>query len=163
MLHALVSPHIFFCSINGPKFNIKVGTIQLLPQFLCLESENPYLLMKEFEEVCGSLQKNSETALLKLFPFSLKDKAKQWLNSLKAQSIPSWQVLQTEFFKKFFPVHRTNALRRQIMNFNVKEGETFYQCWKSFNDLLQACPHHHAFESWILVGFFYNALSSAIH
>ena len=89
----------------------------MLLQFYDLEFENPYLLVKEFEEVCGALQDNFEMAQLKLFPFSLKDKAKQWLNSLKAQSILRWQVLQTKFFKNFIPVYHTNALRHQIMNF----------------------------------------------
>ena len=47
------------------------------------------------------------------------------------------------------------------MNFSVTEGETFYQCWKRFKDLLQACPHH-AFKSWNLVGFFYDSLPCAL-
>ena len=43
------------------------------------------------------------------------------------------------------------------MNFSVKEGEFFNQCWERFKDLLQACPHY-AFKNWTLVGFFYDAL-----
>ena len=63
---------------------------------------------------------NEETIRLKLFPFSLKDKAKTWLDSLRPRSIGTWQEIQTEFLKKFFPIHRTNALKRQIMNFHQK-------------------------------------------
>jgi hypothetical protein len=61
-----------------------------------------------------------------LFSFPLKDKAKTWLNALKPRTIGTWQEMQTEFFKKFFPIHKTNALKRQIMNFVQKENETFY-------------------------------------
>ena len=63
---------------------------------------------------------------MKLFPFSLKDKEKSWLNSLRPRSIGTWQEMQTEFLKKFCPIHRTNALKRQIMNFSQKDIETFY-------------------------------------
>ena len=65
--------------------------------------------------------------MLKLFPFSLKDKVKTWLNSLRPRSIGTWQEMQTNFLKKFFPIHRTNALKGQIMNFSQKDNETFYQ------------------------------------
>ena len=56
---------------------------------------------------------------LKLFPFTLKDKAKIWLNSLRLRSICTWTDLQAEFLKKFFPTHRTNGLKKQISNFSV--------------------------------------------
>ena len=65
----------------------------------------------------------------------------------------------TSFSKSFFILHRTNAFKRQIINFFVKERETFYQCWERFKDLLQSYLHH-AFASWTLVGFFYDALPS---
>jgi hypothetical protein len=65
--------------------------------------------------------------------------------------------MQTEFFKKFFPIHKTNALKRQIMNFVQKENETFYQCWERFKDLLNSCPHH-GYEIWCTINFFYEGL-----
>jgi hypothetical protein len=61
--------------------------------------------------------------------------------------------MQTEFFKKLFPFHRTNALKRQIMNFVQKEKETFYQCWERFKDLLNPRPHH-GYEIWHTINFF---------
>ena len=65
---------------------------------------------------------------LKLFPFTLKDKGKVWLNSLRPRSIHSWPELQAEFLKKFFPTHRTSGLKRQISNFVAMENEKFYAC-----------------------------------
>ncbi|XP_058217027.1 uncharacterized protein LOC131327924 [Rhododendron vialii] len=44
-----------------------------------------------------------DQARLKLFPFTLKDKAKQWFNSLKAQSLRNWGEVQDAFTTKFFP------------------------------------------------------------
>jgi hypothetical protein len=39
-------------SHQGNNFNFKPGTIPLLPKFHGVEYENPYLYIKEFEEVC---------------------------------------------------------------------------------------------------------------
>ena len=90
--------------------------ISLLPKFHGLDSENPYQHLKEFEEVCSTFHDqlcNEETIRLKLFPFSLKDKGKTWLNSLRPRSIGTQQEMQTEFSKKFFPIHKTNAPKRK--------------------------------------------------
>ena len=64
---------------------------------------------------------------LKLFPFTLKDKAKIWLTSLRPRSILPWTDLQAEFLKKLFPTHKTNGLKRKISNFSAKENEKFYE------------------------------------
>ena len=139
--------------------------ISLLPKFHGLGSQNPYLHFKEFEEVCSTLHDqscNEETVRLKLFPFSLKDKAKTWLNYLRPRSIGTWQEAQTKFLKKFFPIHRTNALKRQIMIFPQKDNETFYQCWERFKDFLNTFPHH-GYETWHIISFFYESLTPKMH
>uniref|UniRef100_A0A2N9GKN7 Retrotransposon gag domain-containing protein n=1 Tax=Fagus sylvatica TaxID=28930 RepID=A0A2N9GKN7_FAGSY len=135
---------IVFPNVVG-NFEMKPGVIQLLPKFHGLDSENPYLHLKEFDEVCATLQYNNVTddvVRLKLFPFSLKEKAKSWLHSLRPNTIRTWQEMTREFLKKFFPTHKTNTLRKNIMHFSQKENETFFQCWERFKDLLLACPHH---------------------
>jgi len=66
--------------------------------------------------------------------------------------------MQQQFLKKFFPSHRTNSFKRQITTFNQKPGETFYQCWDRYKELLNTCPHH-GFETWRLVSHFYEGLT----
>uniref|UniRef100_A0A2N9GTM4 Retrotransposon gag domain-containing protein n=1 Tax=Fagus sylvatica TaxID=28930 RepID=A0A2N9GTM4_FAGSY len=80
----------------------------ILPDFRGLENENPYVHVRAFEEVIGSFyaQNVIETAKLRFFPFSLKDKAKGWLYTLKPRSIGSWGEMTQEFYKKFFPPHK---------------------------------------------------------
>nr|CAN66096.1 hypothetical protein VITISV_041484 [Vitis vinifera] len=90
-----------------------------------------------------------------------KDKAKVWLNSLRPRSIRSWTDLQAEFLKKFFPTHRTNGLKRQISNFSAKENEKFYECWERYMEAINACPHH-GFDTWLLVSYFYDGMSSSM-
>ena len=125
-------------------FNIKPGTLQSLPHFHGVEKENPYLHVKEFEEMVGTFYNQPaqlNVARLKLFPFSLKDKAKIWLNALRPQSIRTWAEMQEEFFKKFFPMHRTTTLKKDIQTFSEKDGEPFNVCWDRYRDCLNAVPH----------------------
>jgi len=70
-----------------------------------------------------------------LFPFSLKDNAKLWLNSLAAGSIHNWEELATKFLKKFVPAQRTRQLRREIQTFQQKDGDLFFEAWEHFNEL----------------------------
>ncbi|RVW19077.1 Transposon Ty3-G Gag-Pol polyprotein [Vitis vinifera] len=105
---------------------IRPHIVPLLSTFHGMESENPYAHIKEFEDVCNTFQDGGasiDLMRLKLFPFTLKDKAKIWLNSLRPRSIHTWTDLQAEFLKKFFPTLRTNGLKRQISNFSAKENE----------------------------------------
>ena len=63
---------------NNPCQDFKLGVTQLLPTFYGLENENPYIQLREFEEVVASFQgipKSLDTVSLKVFLFSLKDKA----------------------------------------------------------------------------------------
>ncbi|XVF72371.1 hypothetical protein PTKIN_Ptkin12aG0116600 [Pterospermum kingtungense] len=66
--------------------------------------------------------------------------------------------MQGEFLKKFFPNHKTNALKRQIQNFSQNPNEAYFQCWERFKDLLNSCPHH-GFEKWHTISFFYEGLT----
>ena len=72
-----------------------------LPTFHGMESKSPYLHVKEFEKMVGTVvdgPQREDLSNLKLFPFSLKDGAKIWLNSLRAYSITSWGTMQEDFF-----------------------------------------------------------------
>jgi hypothetical protein len=75
---------------NASHFKFKPGIIQLLPSFHGLDLENQYLHLREFEKVYNTyndLNCSMNTIRLKLFPFSLKDKAKTWLQNLRPGSI----------------------------------------------------------------------------
>ncbi|KAL6321511.1 hypothetical protein AAG906_019691 [Vitis piasezkii] len=131
-------------------------------QFSMEWSENPYAHIKE-EEVCNTFREGGasiDLMRLKLFPFTLKDKAKIWLNSLRPRSIRNWVDLQPNF-EEIFPTHRTNGLKRQISNFSAKENEKFHECWERYMEAINACPHH-GFDTWLLVSYFYDGMSSSM-
>ena len=67
--------------------------VPLLPTFHGMESENTYTHIREFEDVCNTFKEDITTLdlmRLKLFPLTLKDKAKIWLNSLRPKTIRKW-------------------------------------------------------------------------
>jgi hypothetical protein len=110
---------------DASHFNFKPGIIQLFPSFHGLDLENPYLYLREFEEVCNTyndLNCSMNTIRLKLFLFSLKDKAKTWLQISRPGFIRAWDEMQQQFLKKFFPSHKTNSFKRQITTFTQKPG-----------------------------------------
>ena len=54
--------------------------------------------------------------LLRLFPFSLVGRAKQWFYTNR-EDINTWAKCSKAFLEKFFPIDKTNALREKISNF----------------------------------------------
>jgi hypothetical protein len=90
---------------NQQNFDFKPGMIPLLPTFHGMDNENPYVHIREFEEVVATFHsqlRSIDIVKLKFFPFSLKDKAKSWLYSLRPRSIASWGEMTHVFFKKIF-------------------------------------------------------------
>jgi hypothetical protein len=97
--------------------------------------------------------------LLALFPFSLRDKAKVWFNSLQKGSIGTWPEISNLFLSKFYPVRRTARVRGQITTFKQDYDESFSDAWERFKQLLQSCPHHNLTD-WKLCDAFYDGLNS---
>ncbi|KAG7556993.1 Retrotransposon gag domain [Arabidopsis suecica] len=79
---------------------------------------------------------------LRLFPFSLGDKAHQWEKSLPQGSITSWNDCKKAFLAKFFSNSRTARLRNEISVFIQKNAETFCEAWERFKGYQTQCPHH---------------------
>ncbi|RVW77732.1 hypothetical protein CK203_050355 [Vitis vinifera] len=43
----------------------------------------------------------------------------------------------------------------------TKENEKFYECWERCMEAINACPHH-GFDTWLLVSYFYDGMSSSM-
>ena len=135
-----------------------------VPNLPCMENENPYTHIREFEGVCTIFKEGAidmDMLKMKAFPLTLKDKAKICPNSLWTRTIRNWAELQVEFLKKFFSAHKTNSLKRQIYTFAAHDNENFYQCWERYMETISACPHNR-FDTWMLVNHFYDGMSSSM-
>ena len=80
------------------------------------EDANAHL--QNFLELCDTVVIRGVAAdivKLRLFPFSLLGKVKQWF--YKEKDIDSWVKCSKAFLAKFFPLGKTNALHGRIPSF----------------------------------------------
>ncbi|GJS33849.1 zinc finger, CCHC-type containing protein [Tanacetum coccineum] len=76
---------------------------------------------------------NQHLKVLRLFQFSLRDQASNWLERLPVGSITTWEDLTTRFLSQFFPPRRTAKLRNDILMFQQHQGESLSEAWTHFN------------------------------
>ena len=139
---------ILLPAATGDHYELKPQYIGMLPKFSGLDTDDAYLFINEFEEVCAMfrIQQLTEDAVkLRFIPFALKDLAKKWMYGLPTNSITKWEEFVTVFLKKFFPRHKTAKFRSEINQFHQLPTEPFWKYLERFKDLLAKCPHH-AFE-----------------
>ncbi|GKB17085.1 zinc finger, CCHC-type containing protein [Tanacetum coccineum] len=119
---------------------------------------DPNQHLKGFLKLVDSLDldgDNRERTRLRLFQFSLRDQASNWLERLPAGSITTWEDLTTRFLAQFFPPGRTAKLRNDILMFHQHHGESLSEAWTRFKYLLQKFPHH-GIDLWVQVQIFYD-------
>ncbi|XP_038683033.1 uncharacterized protein LOC119983418 [Tripterygium wilfordii] len=105
-----------------------------------------------------STRVTEEHLRLKIFPYTMKDKARTWLNGLRPGSLATWTEVQNKFLENFFSTQKADALRDKIMQFEQQLDESFSEAWERFNNLLTQCPHH-ALPLLVLMRIFYKALT----
>nr|GEX50036.1 zinc finger, CCHC-type [Tanacetum cinerariifolium] len=114
---------------------------------------DPNQHLKDFLKLMDSLDldgENNERTRLRLFQFSLRDQASNWLECLPAGSITTWEDLTTHFLAQFFPSERIAKLRNDILMFQQHHGESLSEAWTRFKDLLQKVSHH-GIDLWLQV------------
>ncbi|KAL0372339.1 UNVERIFIED_CONTAM: hypothetical protein Scaly_0915500 [Sesamum calycinum] len=144
-------------------FELKSGLIHLLPTFRGLAGEDPHKHIKEFHVVCSGMRPQGvteEQVKLRAFPFSLGDKAKDWLYSLPSGTIVSWNELKKQFLENYFPASQTTNIRKDISGIRQFSGESFYEYWGRFKQLVESCPHHQI-PDHLLIQYFYEGLFEA--
>ncbi|XP_073121491.1 uncharacterized protein [Henckelia pumila] len=155
-------PSIIRPTVAANHFEIKPAILQMIQntlQFGGSVIDEPYVHITNFLEICDTfkIQGVSDDAIrLRLFPFSLRDKAKAWLTNLPAGSITSWDDLAKSLFTKYFPPSKSMKLRADITTFSQGEQETFYEAWERYKDLLRRFPHHQLPEGLVVQTFYYG-------
>jgi hypothetical protein len=108
-LEDLTAPLVDGCGscINPPRivansFEIKAALTQLVrgEKFGGKEEEDPNRHIYKFLQICGTIKINrvSDVAIrLRLFPFSWKDEALDWLQIQPTGSITTWEDLVSKF------------------------------------------------------------------
>ncbi|XP_073121648.1 uncharacterized protein [Henckelia pumila] len=155
-------PSIIRPTIAANQFEIKPAIIQMVQntvQFGGMTIDDPYAHLKIFLEIYDTFKMqgvSDDTIRLRLFSFSLRDKAKAWLTNLPAGSITTWDDLAKAFLTKYFPPSKSMKLRAHITIFSQGEQETLYEAWERYKDLLRRCPHHQLPDGLVVQTFYYG-------
>jgi hypothetical protein len=108
--------------------------------------------MQKYKDVDGDIIKP------KLFPFSLRGRAKDWLLSLPRNSIDSWVKCKDAFIVKYYPPTKIIALRSDIMKFRQFDNEHVAQAWERIKSMIKNCPTHGP-TTWMTIQSFYAGLN----
>ncbi|CAN6573211.1 unnamed protein product [Malus baccata var. baccata] len=142
------------------EFELKSSLLHHISKFHGLSMEDSNKHLKEFEVVCSSMTPvNVDGSILKMkaFPFSLMDKAKDWLYELAPGTVTSWESMKRAFLEKFFPTSRIILLRKKISGIQQEEGESLPTYYERFKSLVASCPQHQMKEE-LLLQYFYEGL-----
>jgi len=159
----------FLCTPIAPPattaefFEIKPALLNLVmrDQFSGVSSDDAAAHLNNFVELC-EMQKykdvDGDIIKLKLFPFSLRGRAKDWLLSLPKNSIDSWTKCKDAFIGRYYPPAKIISLRSSIMNFKQLDTEHVAQAWERMKTLVKNCPTH-GLTTWMIIQTFYAGLN----
>ncbi|KAK8680720.1 hypothetical protein V6N13_109660 [Hibiscus sabdariffa] len=94
-----LNPTVIMPEFEAENFELKLVMFYMLNtlgQFGGSPTENARQHLKSFLEICNSFKihgVSNDVFKLKLFPYSLRDKTKDWLNNLPPGSFQSWREL----------------------------------------------------------------------
>ena len=108
------------CEINAALLNLVMKD-----QFSGLPIEDAATHLNNFVDLFD-MQKNKDVdndiVKLKLFPFSLRDHAKNWFSSLPKNGIDSWNKCKDAFISKYFPPAKIVSLRNDIIIVHINNN-----------------------------------------
>ena len=151
--------------ITANQFEFKPMMFQMLQtvgQFGGTHQEDPHLHLRQFLEVCSNFKipgVTEDAFRLRLFPYSLKDRAKSWLNAMEPNSVTDWNTMAEKFLTKYFPPIKNARMRDEITSFKQSDDESLFEAWERYKELLRKCPHH-GIPICIQMETFYNGLNA---
>jgi hypothetical protein len=158
----------FICTPIAPPapeanfYDIKLALLNLVmkEQFSGISTDDAAAHFNNFVELC-EMQKykdvDGDIIKLKLFPFSLRGRAKDWLLSLPRNRIDSWVPCKDAFIGKYYPPTKIVSLRSDIMKFKQFDNEHVAQAWERMKSLIKNCPTH-GHTTWMIIQTFYAEL-----
>ena len=149
--------------VGDVNFELKTSLINMVQAspFCGKPNEDANAHLQNFLELCRTVTIRgvmTNAVRLRLFPFSLLGKAKQWFYQNK-EAVSTWDKCSTAFLAKFFPLGKTNALRGRISSFQQTGMESIPEAWERVQEYILACPHH-GMDKWLALQSFYNRLTS---
>ena len=99
-----------------------------------------------------------EVIKMQLFPFSLRDVATTWFESLLVGSVNNWEELVEAYMSRFFPSTLTSEKRGEIIVFKQGEDESLYNARERYKRLLKRCTMH-GIDLITKIDIFYHSMN----
>ncbi|CAM8962628.1 unnamed protein product [Rhodiola kirilowii] len=152
--------------IENNTWELKTELIQMVQsnQFLGRMNEDPHQHLKRLVQMCNTVKTNGvppESYYVRLFPFSLSDKASRWLDSHVEGTFTTWGKLAEAFLQQYFPPSKIAHFRNKIISFQSMDSETLYESWERYKELMRLCPHHNL-ELWQIIDTFYQGIDQGM-
>ncbi|KAL4295770.1 hypothetical protein GQ457_12G015740 [Hibiscus cannabinus] len=160
-----LNPTVTMSDFEAEHFELKPMVFHMLNtlgHFGGSPTENARQQLKSFLEICNSFKihgVSNDVLKLKLFPYSLRDKAKTWLKNLQPGSLQSWTHLCRSFLAKFSYTNMTDHLRNKITSFRQEDEEAMHEAWERYRDLFRRCLMH-GLPEWTQVSIFYSYVNT---
>ena len=122
-------------AVNANDFELKPSLITMVQQnqFTGHPTENPSEHLGQFLRIANSVILNGvkpEVIQLQLFPFSLRDMAITWFNSLPQESVNTWEELMRAYFNKFLIPSLQSKQGKEIINSNHEGDKDRHIAWR---------------------------------
>ena len=147
-------------SVESYEINAALLNLVMKDQFSGTPNEDVASHLNTFVELCDMQKEkyvDNDVVKMKLFPFSLRDSAKNWFSSLP-RNIDSWNKCKDAFITKYFPPAKIISLRTHIMNFKQLQHEHFAQSWERLKMMLRNFPTH-GLNLWMIIQKIYAGLN----
>ena len=128
-------------AVNANDFELKPSLITMVQQnqFTGHPTENPSEHLGRFLRIANSVILNGvkpEVIQLQLFPFSLRDMAVTWFNSLPQETVNTWEELMRAYFNKFLISSLQSKQGKEIINSNHEGEEDRHIVWRDFAEYI---------------------------
>ena len=133
--------------VDANNFELKPALITMVQQnqFTGHPTKDPNEHLGRFLKMENTVKLNGvrpEVIKLHLFPFSLRDIAATWYESLTYGLVDTLEEFVEAFLGRFFPPSLTTDRRRKIIVFQQGEDESLYTAWERYKRLPKRCPMH---------------------
>ena len=123
-------------AVDANDFELQPALIIMVQQnqFAGHSTENPNEHLGQFLRIANSVILNGvkpEVIQLQLFPFSLRDMARTWFNSLPQESVNTWEELMRAYFDKFLFPSLQSEQRREIINSKHEGDQDRHIAWRN--------------------------------
>ncbi|GKC10295.1 reverse transcriptase domain-containing protein [Tanacetum coccineum] len=94
--------------------------------------------------------------MLRNFPFSLSEEAKDWLNELDDETITSWNKMRETFISQYFSLAKFKRLLNEIHSFHQLGNETLVESWLRIKEMIHTRYRHGLTKSTIIQVFYHG-------